>query len=127
MSQKTKSTDASHSKQKTVENVPELEVKNEILPEEIKEKKEAKEAEKSSQHSEKPKAAETKKEQKSQPVEQKFKLRDIAKRCVIGYQEHWFNSIQAFAKKQGFQDPATAAECKEVLKLWGAKIADKQQ
>lgn len=55
-------------------------------------------------------------------AEQKLRLADAAKRFVDGFREDHMASIKRFAATQNFSEPATVAECKQVLRAWGAKL-----
>ncbi len=68
--------------------------------------------------------AEDKPEQKEEQIasEPLMMLEDAARRFAKGFRDFWIPGIKSYAKSQGFIEPATAEECKVILKKWGARF-----
>lgn len=72
----------------------------------------------------KPKKKAEKKAEPKQEVKQELhmSLEDACRRFIVGYKEHWYPSIERYAKTQGYNGKASQEECRRLLQAWGAKL-----
>ena len=120
MAKKTKKSKAG--KAKAAESEPKVEVAKESTPTEESKPEPKPEVAEIKEETPAPKPQPKKEEPKAAPGPQKIKLQDACRRFVVGYKDHWYQSIGKYAATQGFSDPSSADECKEILRRWGAKL-----
>jgi hypothetical protein len=49
-------------------------------------------------------------------------IEQVAAACVVGFKPHWLVGIMAYAKSEGFREPAPESACKALLQKWGAAL-----